>query len=79
MKTGIIYRSVLGGQVRNKNISPIEERAIYYRLSRQVITEYKVELGRSSGWKRSWMKWKIRLILDLRYTTELYSADLYKV
>ena len=79
MNTGIIYRSVFGSQLRNKDISPIEERAIYYRLSRQVITEYKVELGRSSGWKRSWMKWKIKLILDLRYTTELYSVDLYKV
>jgi hypothetical protein len=74
-----MYRSVLSGQQRNKDISPIQERAIYYRLSRQVITEYKVALGQSSGWKRSWMKWKIRLTIDLRYSTELYSADLYKV
>lgn len=38
------------------------------------MAEYESDLKRSVGWRRKWIKWKISLIIDIRYRHILFSG-----
>lgn len=60
MRTGLVYSSS-------------KRQGVYYRLKRQVVTEYKLELEQATGWKRDWIRWKRSMAVEIRYNQLLFS------
>lgn len=61
MKAGFVYS--------------LQRRAVYYKLKRQIVAEYRLELGQTTGLKRSWLRWKRRVALESRYNQLLFSSN----
>ncbi len=59
MKTGFYYSS--------------KRQGVYYRLKRQIVAEYTVELEQATGWKKNWIRWKRSMAVEIRLNQLLFS------
>lgn len=60
MKTGLIRTT-------------LRRPAIYYKLKRQVVLEFQSDIGRTTGWRRDWLRWKRGITVEIRYNQLLFS------
>lgn len=42
-------------------------RHVRWAMRRKVLSEYKSDLNQATGWRRSWIKWKIAMITEIRF------------
>ncbi len=52
-----------------------QRKEVYYRLKRQIVTEYRLEFEQATGLKKSWVRWKRRVALEIRYNQLLFSRN----
>lgn len=62
MKTGLIHIT-------------LRRSAIYYKLKRQVVSDFRSDIERVTGWKRDWLRWKRGIVLEIRYNQILFSKQ----
>jgi hypothetical protein len=72
MRTNLISDSITN--VFNRSNQP-RHLETYRRLREQVLSQYGEELDQVGGWKRYWMKWKLDLIVEIRYRQLLFSKQ----
>jgi hypothetical protein len=52
-----------------------QRQEVRYRLKRQVVVEYRLELEQATGLKKWWLRWKRRVALENKYNQLLFSAN----
>lgn len=40
---------------------------IYQAIMKQVVAEYELEFVQAIGWRKYWVKWKIAMVVEIRY------------
>jgi len=54
------------------NPSSPQMKFVRRRIRRQVIMEYLPELEKATGWRRYLVKWKVNLIIEIRFRGILF-------
>ena len=52
--------------------NPSRQQGILQAIKKQVMAEYELELQRTEGWWKYWTRWKITLIIQIRYRGLLF-------